>query len=128
MASVLVSRLLMALEPFFVYSQTLPLRCVQAFLLVAEHPGESVMDYARRAGMTHSSMSRNIADLGRGRLDRTGYGLLSYRENPSNRSHKQIFLTQSGEALLFKMTARLKHGEVRKDDRNGKDEVREAVR
>jgi hypothetical protein len=62
-----VSSLLGALQPFFALKGTLPARC-KAFLLVALQEGLSVSEYAERAGISMSTMSRNLLDIG----DRSG--------------------------------------------------------
>jgi hypothetical protein len=56
----IVRNLLGALEPFFQLKGTLPTRCIQAFLLVAEDEGLSVSEYATRANMGMSTMSSSI--------------------------------------------------------------------
>ena len=73
----LVRNLLGALEPFFQLKGTLPPRCIQAFLLVAEEEGLSVNEYARRANMSMSTMSRNLLDIGeRNPHMEKGFGLV----------------------------------------------------
>jgi DNA-directed RNA polymerase specialized sigma24 family protein len=61
-----VSSLLGALQPFFALKGTLPARC-KAFLLVALQEGLSVSEYAERAGISMSTMSRNLLDNDRQR-------------------------------------------------------------
>ena len=105
-------RLLSALGLFFDLRQTLPARCIQAFLLVAAYPNESVTDYAKRAGMSHSSMGRTLADIGpRNRSKDHGFGLIDSRGNPDNISHKQFFLTAKGKKLLGFVLACIVEGE-----------------
>ena len=101
-------RLLLALAPFFSLKQTLPARSIQALLLVAEYPGESVSEHARRAGISTSSMCRILLDLGpRDRKMQKGFGLIFNRDNPENLSHKQYFLTSDGEAFLARVLRNL---------------------
>jgi DNA-binding MarR family transcriptional regulator len=104
-----VEKLRLALQPFFKeLKQTVPARSIEAVLLVAQYEGESMSDYARRAKMSTSSMSRNLLDLGpRDRYMRKGYGLLIRRENPNNPSHAQYFLSEKGKALLKKSVSYL---------------------
>ena len=106
----LVRNLLGALEPFFDLKGTLPTRCVQALLLVAEEEGLSVNEYARRANMSMSTMSRNLLDIGeRNRRMEEGFGLVQARNNPMNLREKEYYLTDVG-ALVHKVTRQLKRG------------------
>jgi DNA-binding MarR family transcriptional regulator len=105
----LVRNLLGALEPFFQLKGTLPTRCIQAFLLVAEEEGLSVNEYARRANMSMSTMSRNLLDIGeRNRHMEKGFGLVASRNNPMNLREKEYYLTDTGRALLHSITRQLK--------------------
>jgi DNA-binding MarR family transcriptional regulator len=98
-------RLLAVHREFFVIRQTLPLRCVQAFFLVAQEEGLTVSEYARRAGMSRTSMSRNIADLTtRNRAKKDGHALLVKRENDENLCERRVYLTDKGKQLLELVT------------------------
>lgn len=105
----LVRNFLGALEPFFRLKGTLPTRCIQAFLLVAEEEGQSVNGYARRANMSMRTMSRNLLDIGeRNRHMEEGFCLVVGRPNPMNLREKVYFLTDKGHALLHSVTRQLK--------------------
>jgi hypothetical protein len=104
-----VSSLLGALQPFFALKGTLPARCIEAFLLVALQEGLSVSEYAERAGISMSTMSRNLLDVGdRNRHMEEGYGLVTGRHNPMNLREKEYFLTDKGRALVHKVTLQLR--------------------
>ena len=51
-------------QPFRSLRGTMPLQYVTAFMLVAEEEGLGVVDYAQRAGVSISVMSRHLLDIG----------------------------------------------------------------
>jgi DNA-binding MarR family transcriptional regulator len=96
---------LSALEPFFGIRATMPARQIQTFLLVAEKEGLSVADYAKKAGMSPTTMSRNLLDMGeRDRNGEEGAGLVEGRDNILNRRERVYHLTPKGRALLASIT------------------------
>ena len=98
-----------ALEPFRALRATMPLQYVTAFLLVAEEEGLGVGEYASRAGVAVSVMSRHLLDIGdRNRHMELGFGLVTYRANPLNLRQHEYMLTDKGRALLHKATRQLK--------------------
>lgn len=100
--------LLKALEPVFELHGNIPARCIQALLLVAYREGGSVQDYARRAGMSPSTMSRNLLDIGpRNRHMQPGLGLVVARRKAENLRENEYSLSQKGQALVRKMLKRL---------------------
>lgn len=97
--------LLGALEPFKTIRGTMPLQYVTAFLLVAEQEGLGVSDYATRAGVSISVMSRHLLDIGeRNRNMEEGFGLVTYRANPMELRKHEYMLTDKGHALLHQIT------------------------
>ena len=77
----------------------------QAYLLVAEKEGLSVGEYAKRAGLSGTTMSRNLLDMGeRDRNYEEGAGLVEGKENVLNRREKLYSLTPKGRALLAAIT------------------------
>lgn len=97
------------LDPFFRIRATMPARQVQAFLLVAEKEGMSVGDYAKKAGISPTTMSRNLLDMGeRDRRNEEGAGLVDGRKNLMNRRELEYHLTPKGRALLASITQRTK--------------------
>ena len=99
-----VHRLLMALQPFFILDNSIPARCVQAFLMVSEAEGMGVVDLARAAKISPSTMSRNLLDLGeRDRYMQAGLGLVRSQGNVEDKRRSEYFLTPKGRALLRKV-------------------------
>jgi DNA-binding MarR family transcriptional regulator len=93
------------LDPFFGFKATMPARCIQAFLLVAEKEGLSVGEYAKRAGISATTMSRNLLDISeRDRNYEEGPALVVGKENVLNRREKLYSLTPKGRALLASIT------------------------
>ena len=74
---------------------------LSVLLLISVHGEAPMADVAARADMERSSVSRNMAILGPyGRQGKKGLGLLSFREDPTNRSRKFVRLTPKGQALV----------------------------
>jgi DNA-binding transcriptional ArsR family regulator len=93
-------KLLVALEPFRALRATMPLQYVYAFLQVALDEGKSVQEYAQRAGVSHSVMSRHLLDIGdRNRHMEEGFGLVTYRPNPMELRKHEFFLTEKGRRV-----------------------------
>ena len=100
-----IRSLLASLDPFLRIRPSMPARCIQAFLLVAENEGLSVGEYAQRAGMSGAMMSRTLLDMGeRTRYYQEGAGLVEGEENDRNRREKLYHLTPKGRALLASLT------------------------
>jgi DNA-binding MarR family transcriptional regulator len=101
--------LMAAVEPFREIRPTMPLQYVIAFLLVAMDEGLSVSDYAQRAGVSLSVMSRHLLDIGeRNRHMEEGFGLITSRQSPLELRRNEIYLTPKGKALLHKIVRQLK--------------------
>ena len=100
-----IKMMLAGLDPFFRERPTIPARCVQAFFLVAEKEGLSVAEYAKRAGISPTTMSRNLIDMGeRDRNHEEGPGLVESHENIMNRRESLYRMTTKGRALLASIT------------------------
>lgn len=103
-----VRKLLGAHEPFKALRGTMPLQYVTAFLLVAEEEGLGVKDYAERAGVSMSVMSRHLLDIGdRNRSMTEGFGLVTYRANPMELRKHEYTLTEKGRAILHQITRQM---------------------
>lgn len=103
-----IKGLLGALEPFRAIRGAMPLQYVTAFLLVAEEEGLGVGDYAKRAGVSVSVMSRHLLDIGeRNRNMTEGFGLVTYRSNPMELRKHEYMLTDKGRAILHQITRQL---------------------
>jgi DNA-binding MarR family transcriptional regulator len=106
-----VRNLLGALEPFHSIRGTMPLQYVRAFLLVAAEEGLGVGDYAQRAGVSVSVMSRHLLDIGdRNRNREDGFGLVTYRSNPMELRKHEYMLTDRGRALAYQITRQWEKG------------------
>jgi len=89
---------------FLAIRSTMPMQYVRAFYLVASDEGLGVGEYARRAGVSISVMSRHLLDIGeRNRYMEPGFGLVSFRPDPMNYSKHQIFLTDKGRELAHRI-------------------------
>jgi DNA-binding MarR family transcriptional regulator len=72
----------------------MPLQYVTSFLLVAMDEGRGVNEYAERAGVSKSVMSRHLLDIGpRMRNQSTGFGLVEQRPNMHELRRHEVFLT-----------------------------------
>ena len=104
-----VRQLLGALEAFFSLRETMPAQYIRAFLLVAEKEGLGVVDYARRAGVSMSVMSRHLLDIGeRNRHMEPGFGLVIKRQDPMNLRRWEVLLTEKGRQVARKMMRSLR--------------------
>jgi|HubBroStandDraft_5_1064220.scaffolds.fasta_scaffold64269_3 DNA-binding MarR family transcriptional regulator len=98
-------RLLVALEPV----RDLPVNKLMTLLTVAQKQGLTVDDYAKRAGISPTTMSRHLLDLGQ--VDRNqdaGLGLVEGRVNVTNQRERVYELTAKGRALLTKVTGAIR--------------------
>src|SRR5262249_18717338 len=89
------------MEAFRVVRRTMPMQHAYAFLLVASEEGLGVQEYAERAGVTQSVMTRILFALGsRSRAREGGYGLVQQAVDAANFRKHQTFLTAKGKALM----------------------------
>jgi DNA-binding MarR family transcriptional regulator len=106
-----IGNLLTALEPFRNLRGTMPMQYVIAFLLVALDEGQGTTEYARRAGVSASVMSRHLLDIGdRNRHMEEGFGLVTQRQDPLNLSKHQHMLTDKGRAIAQQILRALSKG------------------
>jgi DNA-binding MarR family transcriptional regulator len=83
---------------------TMRLQYIMSFLLVAMEEGLSVGEYAERAKVSASVMSRHLLDIGqRNRHMEAGFGLVDYRPNPIELRKHEYFLTPKGRALAHQI-------------------------
>lgn len=98
-------RLLVALEPV----RDLPVNKLMTLLTVAQKQGLTVDDYAKRAGISPTTMSRHLLDLGEvDRKQEAGLGLVEGRVNVTNQRERVYELTAKGRALLTKVTGAIR--------------------
>lgn len=101
-----IRRLLRICGLFLDLNGRMSMRALQAFLLIAQRPGQSVGDYARQGGLNTSTTSRLMADIGEtDRWGHAGCGLIRSTPNPNNKREVEIYLTTRGEALLKQLLA-----------------------
>lgn len=83
---------------------TMPLQHAVTFVLVAMDEGQGVLEYAERADVAQTVMTRHLLDIGsQNRFREPGYGLLIQRQDPLDLRKHQTFLTREGRALLHEI-------------------------
>ena len=93
--------MLRSLEPFRSLNSSMPLQCVSAFMLVACDEGQNVTEYARRAGVTPSLMTRHLSDIGTtNRHHLPGLGLVEQVHNVMDRRERLVRLTAKGPGIV----------------------------
>jgi DNA-binding MarR family transcriptional regulator len=99
----------LALEPFEQIRHDMPMQYVRTFMLVCMEPGLSVMEYANRAGVSQTVMSRHLLDIGeRNRHMEPGFGLVTKRQDPMNLRRWEVLLTEKGRQVAHKMMRSLR--------------------
>jgi DNA-binding MarR family transcriptional regulator len=97
--------LLEALEP----ARDLPVSKLMTLLTVALKEGLTVDDYAKRAGISATTMSRHLLDLGEvDRNQKAGRGLVEGRTNITNQREKVYGLTPIGRSMLTQIVEALR--------------------
>lgn len=95
--------LLSALEPFVADRQTMPIQYVMSFLRVAAEEGEGSTEYARRAGISPTVMTRHLLDIGdRNRAREEGFGWIAQERDKHDLRRHAAKVTHVGRALLNK--------------------------
>ena len=98
-------------EVFLSLRHDLPLRYAHALLLVARHPGQSVLDYAKMAGVSHSVMSRHLLDIGeRNRYMGEGLGLVTFRPSRTDLRSHEYYLTPKGRRVAHQVIRQMTMG------------------
>jgi DNA-binding MarR family transcriptional regulator len=91
-------------DTFRALRPTMPLQHAYTFLLVAEEEGLGVKEYAERAGVPQTVMTRHLLDIGQmTRFREPGLGLVMQRQDPLDLRKHQSFLTPKGKALLHRV-------------------------
>ena len=95
-----LSAMLGAIFPFRQLRATMPLQYVTTFLLVALDEGKNVSEYASKAGVAKSVMSRHLLDIGERNRDlEPGFGLVKSEPNPLNLREHRVTLTDKGRQV-----------------------------
>lgn len=98
-------KLLRALEPV----RGMPALKIVSLFTVAMKEGLTVDDYAKRASMSPTTMSRHLLDLGEvDRNGKPGLGLVDGRINVTNQREKIYGLTPKGRSLVTKVAGALR--------------------
>jgi len=85
-----------------------------AFLMVAMDEGRGVQEYADRAGITQSVMTRILFALGpRGQKGAAGYGLVQQAIDPEDSRKHRTYLTGKGKALMREMVRLIRSDDQR---------------
>lgn len=101
-------RLIAVLESFRDFRRTMPLQYIVAFLHVALDEGKTIGEYALKAGVAPSVMSRHLLDIGaRNRHMEPGFGLVQTKPNVLNLREHAVYLTEKGRSLFNKITRQL---------------------
>lgn len=101
---VLLKRQGLALKPFQKLRDTMPLQYVTTFILVATEENLNVTEYAKRAGISQSLMTRHLADLGEvNRYHEEGFGLVEAYDDVMDRRNRLVRLTAKGRHVVWAM-------------------------
>ena len=85
--------------------QNMPMGDAYGFLVVALEGGLGITEYAERAGITQSGMTRTLSALGEGgRYGAAGFGLVQQVIDEKDLRKRQTFLTEKGKALIREIT------------------------
>ena len=104
--------------------QNMPMGDAYAFLVVALEEGLGITEYAERAGITQSGMTRELSALGEGgRHGAAGFGLVKTVIATKDLRKRQTFLTDKGRALIREITrlARSDHQSATTPDVRSRD-------
>ena len=86
----------------------LPIQTLAVFLDIAENPGTSIVDVARRLRMTNAATARNVSTLSdRTWLKKPGLGLVYKEDDPQELRRKILTLTAKGVRLKQQIEATL---------------------
>jgi DNA-binding MarR family transcriptional regulator len=92
------------MDAFKEIRHTMPLQHAYTFMLVALEEGLGVSEYAERANVAQTVMTRHLLDIGlQTRTREPGLGLVMQRPAPMDMRKHQAFLTPKGKALLHKL-------------------------
>lgn len=101
--------LLLALEPIRAIRPTMPLQHLYTFLQVTMDEGCGVTEYAKKAGVSTTVMTRHLLDIGdRNRQREDGYGLVTQERDLQDLRRHNARVTPKGRALLSKIINAMK--------------------
>jgi DNA-binding MarR family transcriptional regulator len=95
--------LMTCLEQFTYDRQTMPLQYVISFLRVCSEEGHGSVEYAKRAGISPTVMTRHLLDIGeRNRARGEGFGWITQERDKFDLRRHAASVTPVGRALLNK--------------------------
>lgn len=109
-------RMSRALAEFQAIHRTVSVEVVNVFLMVCLDEGQRSIDYARKTGLSQSTISRYLLDLSQYRRDlsesadtgrQEGFGLVRQEVDPMELRAKRYYLTPRGKALRDRVVALL---------------------
>ena len=82
----------------------MPLQYVTTFLLVCTEENLNVTEYAKRAKISQSLMTRHLADLGEvNRYHEKGFGLVEAYDDLMDRRNRLVRLSPQGKSVVRDM-------------------------
>lgn len=82
------------------YHDRMEAQMLRTFIEIARNPGISVYDIADRLGVSGAAASRNVTRLGPGGPRGEGLELVHRFEDPLDRRHKRVQLTDKGQKFF----------------------------
>lgn len=92
------------------YHERMEAQMLRAFIEVARNPGISVYDIAHRTNSSGAAVSRNVTKLGPGGPRGVGLELVHRYEDPADRRHKRVQLTDKGQRFFTELASILDEG------------------
>lgn len=114
-----INNLAGALRPFEEISKAqaipMPLSLITTLIMIATWPGKTVTELAKMAGLSMTSINRQLGDLGQvNRYDEPGLGLVEQRTEPGDRRYQRVYLSAKGHAFVSRIARALAPGETRR--------------
>ena len=101
--------LYLALKNFTTERKTMPLQYVMTFLQVCMDEGKGVMEYAERAEVPPTVMTRHLLDIGDlNRAREQGFGLVTQERDVNDLRRHRARVTPKGKALMHRMMEALR--------------------
>ena len=101
--------LMLALEPFRQIRTTMPLQYLYTFCLVCTEEGLGVTEYAQKAEVPVTVMTRHLLDIGdRNRNKEAGFGLITQERDLHDLRRHHARVTPTGKTTLGKILRALK--------------------
>jgi DNA-binding MarR family transcriptional regulator len=92
---------LLLIDVFRTLNAEMQAQQMQVFLAVAANPDRTLTDICNLTGHPSSTVSRNVAALGKThRGGQPGLELVSAIEDPTDRRHKRLRLTPKGQLVM----------------------------